>query len=221
MTWRKPGCGNLFTIVGEGCENFKDSYEWTATSQGRTLAKRVKQIADAQAASISGMDLPLQFPSVDAAASLLARLHTPGQTVLAAWDPLGVISAAAEKIGEDCVSFLGMRTNTSFSGVYPRETFPIVHSTKPPLAPDVKRFLYPSTKAGKVPTEVGGRSDSEVVPAAHPHTSAASGSKSLEAGGGSNSEAVPAARPNPSAVKRPKSPSASSKDRKGKKKARK
>ena len=73
----------------------------------------------------------------------------------------------------------------------------------------------------KVPTEVGGRSDSEVVPATHPHTSAASGSKSLEAGGGSNSEAVPAARPNPSAVKRPKSPSASSKDRKGKKKARK
>lgn len=110
-----------------------------------------------------------------------------------------------------------MRTNSSLNGVYPRNSFPILQSTKSILAPDVKGLLYTNSKSGKAPTEVGGGSESEVVPAAHPQTSAVKSPKSLEVGGGSNSEVVPAAQPKTSAVKRPKSPSASSEDRKGKK----
>lgn len=189
--WKKPSSGNLFAVAGEGATTLPLSDEWNDTQHGRELAKGVKRIAAAQTPSVCNIDLPSQFPSVSAAASLLARLHTPGTTVLAAWDPLGVFSAAAEKMGEHCIAFLGMKADVKMTTIYPKGDFPILKTERPVLSPGVTRFLYSSTRGGKAPMKLGG---------------------------GSGTDITLAAKPQASAIKRPRSPMSSSTNGKGKKK---
>lgn len=194
MPWRNRASGNLSRIVGEGATTLTLSTEWNETSSGCVLSGRLNRMATGKTNSVRPRDIPRRFPSVGAAATLLTRLHTRGAAVLAAWDPLGVFSAAAERMGEHCVSFFGMEVDLTMSTTYPDSCFPLWGAAGPKsVRHDVTRMIYSSSRPGRKP-------------------------RKLEVGPGASSRL--AKKPKAAGAKRPRSTAASSDHGKEKKKRR-
>lgn len=123
--WRKGLSGYPQLVLVPTITTLRQSATWVHTSYGRELKKKVSQTNKAQHKPVRRRDFVDKFLSVDAVAAIVARYQVPGTVVLAAWDPLGVASAAAAQQGQHCLFFLGLKVNTTVKDIFSKGDFPL------------------------------------------------------------------------------------------------
>lgn len=131
--WRADVAGSRNVLIGSKMTYLPTSHFW--------MSEATEAVKDKVHSLCAGRDEVLHSTlGTEVYISLFSRLTTPGQTVLAPWDPTGVIQAASIAVGNPSITFLGLtrRTTIDSDGV-----------------PDLPILGFPNTNSYSVRYRIG------------------------------------------------------------------
>lgn len=101
VPWRADVAGSPHVIVGSKMTYLPSSRFWVSEAT-EAVKEKVNSLC-------AGRDEVVDSTlCTEVYISLFSRLTTPGKTVLAPWDPTGVIQAASIAVGNPSITFLGL-----------------------------------------------------------------------------------------------------------------
>lgn len=108
--WRAEVAGSPYVLTGSKMTYLSTSHFWMSEAS-QALKEKVLSLCKTRGDHVK-VDSTL---STEVYISLLSRFTTPGKTVLAPWDPTGVIQAASIAVGNPSLTFLGLSRKTRIS----------------------------------------------------------------------------------------------------------
>lgn len=108
LPWRKEVAGSPFVLAGSQMTFLGSSDYWSNQASTETQDQ-----VNTLLANINGAACVESALSIEVFTSLLSRFTEPGFTVLAAWDPCGVVQAASIVLGLPSICFLGLSSKTT------------------------------------------------------------------------------------------------------------